>query len=122
MRHYIGVTSEGPKTLRNIRQDMNGDPVLLVKSGETQKLRINFADWLEGAETISSVTNTARNCTVSQTLSSPNLDLTISAVTSRTSGSITLTATSSTGNVMTQRINVRQPERFGEEYEQADYA
>lgn len=121
MRHYIGVSSQGPTVLRNVRKDITGEPLLLVDQDAAVKLRVNFADWLEASETISSVTATPEGCTLSTSTSSPNVDLTISAVTNAHTGKVTLKATSSTGEIWLGIINVRRPNRYGDEQRFMDY-
>lgn len=121
MRHYIGVTNSGPATLRNVRKDETGDPLLLVREQEAVRLRVNFADWLETSETISAATVTAKNCAASISTTSPNCDITISAVTSRQDGSVILKATASTGEIWRGVINVRQPNKYGDEDQIRDY-
>lgn len=121
MRHYIGMTSSGPETLRNVHREDTGEPLILVPKGATAGVRISFGDWLEGAETIASATVTARSCSAAQVLSSPNLDVTISAVTSRSSGGLDIVVTSSTGAKWAGTVHVRQPDRYGDEQALWDY-
>ncbi len=121
MRHYIGISSAGPTVLRNVRRDITGEPLLLVDQDAAVKLRVNFADWLEASETISSITATAEGCTLSSALSAPDVTLTISAVTNAYTGKITLVATSSTGEIWRGIINVRRPNRYGDEQRFSDY-
>jgi hypothetical protein len=84
-------------------------------------MRLNFADWLEGAETILAVTVTANACTATHTLTSPNLDITVSNATSINDGKITVVATSSTGDAYRGIIRVRRTNRFGDERQFMDY-
>lgn len=113
MRHYLGVSPQGIATLRNIRLDVTGEPLLLLDENAIAKLRVNFSDYLESGETISSATATANGCTVSTSTSSPNVTLTISE--STYDGKITLTVTTSTSEVFTQVIRVRRTQRVGDE-------
>ena len=120
-RHYIGVTNAGPTTLRNVRRDDTGEPLLLVDQDAIVKLRIDLANWLETGETISSVSTTAESCTVLTSTTSPNITLTISNVTGYDYGKITLLATSSTGEVWRQVIRVRRTNRYTDEQTYRDY-
>ena len=121
MRHYIGISSSGPTVLRNVRKDITGEPLLLVDEDAAINLRVNFTDWLETSETISTVTATPEGCTLSTSTATPNVDLTISAVTNAYTGKITLKATSSTGEIWRGIINIRRPNRYGDEQRFSDY-
>lgn len=121
MRHYIGVSSSGPTVLRNIRKDVTGEPLLLLDQDAAARLRINFDDWLETGETISSITATAEGCTMTSALSTPNVTLTISAATNAYTGKITLKATASSGEIWRGIIRVRRPNRLGDEEAFTDY-
>ena len=121
MRHYLGISSAGPTVFRNVRRDVTGEPLLLVDQDAACRLRVNFSDWLESGETISSITVSGESCTVSSALSSPNVTLTISAVTNSYDGRITLKATASTGEIWRGIIRVRRPNRYGDEQPFRDY-
>lgn len=121
MRHYIGVSSQGPRVLRNVFRDTTGEPLLLVEEDAAIRCTVNFSDWLETSETISSITATADGCTLSSALSSPNVTLTISAVTNASGGKITLKATASTGEIWRGIIHVRRPSKYGNEIRFRDY-
>lgn len=121
MRHYIGLTSAGPTTLRNVRRDETGEPLILIDQDAVSKLRLDFTDWLESGETLSTLTATAEGCTVSTSTSSPTSTLTISAVTSYTDGRITVLATSSTGEKWRGIIRVRRTSRYRDEQQFRDY-
>lgn len=121
-RHYIGVTSRGPTTLRNVLLDRTGQPLLLVNEVETTKLVIDYSDWLDASETISSATVTADNASVSISTSSPQITLTISAVTSPTYGKATIIVTTSTSQVRRETIWIRRASRFTDEQQYRDYA
>jgi hypothetical protein len=122
MRQYIGISPMGPTVLRNIRKDDTGEPLVLLDENAIAKVRINFADWLEGSETIESASVTAESCTISTSTASPNIDLTVSDATSYTDGKITLEATSSTGEVYRGVIRVRRMSRYNDEQSRRDYA
>lgn len=110
----------GETVFHNVRKDETGEPLILIDQDAKKTLRINFADWLEG-ETITAATTSAQNCTVSTSTSTPNIDLTISAVTSYDDGRITLTATSSGGDIWRSIIRVRRTNRYTDEQTFRDY-
>lgn len=122
MRHYIGITDSGPKTLRNVHTDSTGEPLLYIDQDAITKLRISFLDWLETGETISSATVTAKSCTISTTVATPNIDVTISAVTSWTEGSITIVVICSNAERYRSIIRIRRTNRFTDEQKFRDYA
>jgi GTP-sensing pleiotropic transcriptional regulator CodY len=95
--------------------DTTGEPLLLVDQDAIVKLTIDFIDWLETSETISSVSATARNCTISVSTTSPRTVITISDVTNHHDGDITIIATSSTGEKFRQIIRVRRTNRYTDE-------
>jgi hypothetical protein len=122
MRYYIGIDPAGSYTVqRGVRIDDTGEPLLLVDEGEIVRLRINMADWLESGETISSSTSTATNCTVSRATATPNVDLTISLVTSYAYGTATVLITSSAGDVWRGVIRIRRRNRYTDEQTYRDY-
>lgn len=121
MRHYIGITPSGPTVLRNVHKDATGEPLLFVDQDATTKLRINFSAWLESGQSISSATVTAENCTVSTSTSSPNIDVTLSSVTSYNDGKITILATCSNGEIYRGIIRVRRTNRYTDEQRFRDY-
>jgi hypothetical protein len=121
-RSYLGISPKGPTVFNSVRRGPSGEPQMLIDENAATTLRINFSDWLQSGETITAHTITPEQCTVTATLSSPNLDLVISAVTSYTSGKITFTATSSGGDVYRQVIRVRRPSRFTDESVIQDYS
>jgi hypothetical protein len=114
MRHYIGVSPQEPATLRHIRRDVTGEPLLLLDKDAIAKILINFSDYLESGETISSATATATGCTAAIATSTPNVTLTVSEATQE--GSIIVLATTSTSQVWAQTIRVRRTQRIGDEY------
>ena len=121
MRRYLGISPMGETVFHNVRRDETGEPLILVDKDAIIKLRVNFADWLESGENISSVTTTGENCTISTSTTSPNVDITISNVTSHEYGQIALVATSSTGEVWRSIINVRRTNRYTDEQTYRDY-
>jgi hypothetical protein len=122
MRNYLGISPSGPTVFRNVRKDEAGEPLILLDENAITKLRVNFADWIETPETITSATTTAEGCTATQALTSPNLDLTISATTNSRDGKITILAASSTGEVWRGVIRVRRTARMNEDQTRYDYA
>jgi len=121
MRHILGLSQSGPTIFRNVRRHETGEPLLLIDQDAVTKLRIDCSDWLESGETISSATVTAEQCTVSTVTASPNITLTISNVSSHSGGSITVVATSSTGEKWRGIIRVRRTSRYKDERSFADY-
>lgn len=122
MRHYIGFTSAGPTTLRNVRLARTGEPLLLVDKDAVTKLQLDWRDWIETGETISSVAITAEGCTATVATSSPTATLTISAVSSvADDGKVTVIATSSTGEKWRGIIRVRSANRYADEQVFRDY-
>ena len=114
-RHYLGISARGPTVFRNVRKDDTGEPLLLIDEDEVVKLTIDYSDWLETDETLSSVSATARSCTISVATASPRTVITISAVTSNHDGDITVIATSSTGEKARDIIRVRRTNRYTDE-------
>lgn len=114
-RHYLGVSSKGPNVFRNVRRDITGEPLLLLDQDEVARLTIDWSDWLETEETISSVSATARNASISVSTTSPRTVITISAVTSFYDGDITVIATASTGEKWRGIIRVRRTNRENDE-------
>ena len=88
---------------------------MLIDQDAVVKLTIDFIDWLETGETLSSVSATARSCTVSVSTTSPRTTITISDVTSHTDGDITIVTTSSTGEKYREIIRVRRTNRYTDE-------
>lgn len=89
--------------------------MLLIDENAVVKLTIDFSDWLETGETLSTVTATARSCTVAVATTSPRTVLTISAVTSHHDGDIKIIATASTGEIYREIIRVRRTNRYTDE-------
>lgn len=120
-RKYIGWTTRGPAVYRNIRKDRTGDPIVLVDQGEATTVVLDLTAYLDTGETISTVTHVDSSCTCTPTLSSPTISLAFSAVTSYIDGYTALTITLSSGEIITQKIKVRRPNRFGDEANVRDY-
>jgi hypothetical protein len=114
-RHYLGISPRGPTVYRNVRKDETGEPLLLIDQDAVVKLTIDFSDWLETGETLSSVSATARSCTIAVSTTSPRTVITISDVTSHHDGDITIIATSSTGEKYREIIRVRRTNRYTDE-------
>lgn len=114
-RHYLGISARGSTVFRNVRKDETGEPLLLIDQDAVVKLTIDFSDWLESGETISSVSATGRSCTISVSTTSPRTVITISAVTSNHDGDITVIATASTGEIYREIIRVRRTNRYTDE-------
>ena len=114
-RHYLGISARGPTVFRNVRKDDTGEPLLLIDEDAVVKLTIDYSDWLETDETLSSVSATARSCTISVSTTSPRTVITISDVTSNHDGDITIIATASTGEKYREIIRVRRTNRYTDE-------
>ena len=120
-RNWIGYDSRGPATLRNVRRDITGEPLVLMDEGETVKLVLDLTQWLNG-ETIASVAATASGVTCTASTSGAEVTLTLSAPTAYdTSGKVDVTFTLSGGEVHKDTIRVRRINRFGDERPVADY-
>ncbi|TXH52116.1 MAG: hypothetical protein E6Q97_16820 [Desulfurellales bacterium] len=120
-RHWIGYDHRGPATLRNIRQDITGEPVLLLDEGEVRTVVMDLTSYLAG-ETISSATAAAEGCTASIATASPLITLTISNATAYDiEGKVTLTITLSGGEVRKDTIRVRRIDRYAAENPVSDY-
>lgn len=112
-RHYIGVSARGINVLRNVRSAETGEPLILLDEDEVASVLVNFADYLEGAETISSASVTANGITATISTASPNITLTLSGA--GFDGSAALKVTTSTGAVFRTVIRVRKTERTTDE-------
>lgn len=122
MKHYLAVTSSGPTVFRNVHKDTTGEPLVYLDQEAVTKLRLNFAQWLDTGETISSATVTAESVTASTTTSSPNVDVTLSAAQSYSDGKIIVVVTSSTSQKWRGIIRVRRTNRYGDEQNFRDYS
>jgi len=112
-RHYIGIAQRGITALRNVRRDNTGEPLILMDPDQVDTLTVNFSEFLNSGETISTATATAEGCTATASTSSPNVTLTISNPSD--DGKITLKATTSASNVFPFTIRVRKTLRYGDE-------
>lgn len=121
-RHYIGVTRRGITTLDNVRKDPTGEPLILMDEGEVKTLVVDFAEYLESGETVSSATADDESVTASIVTSSPTVTLTLSAATSYYDGKVTLLVTMSSGNKFRTVIRVRRTDRYTDEALESDYA
>ena len=120
-RHSIRFTPRGATTFYNVRKDLTGEPLLLLDESEVRSLELDFADYLDSGETISSASATAQSVTVSTTTSSPTVTLTLSAAQSHSDGKVTIVVTFSTGNKWRGIIRVRRTDRFTDEALMDDY-
>lgn len=121
-RHSIHYTPRGQATLYNVRLDLTGEPLLLLDEHEVKTLVLDFADYLDTAETIASVAATPKSVTVSTATASPRITLTISDAQSHADGSVTLVVTFSSGAKWRGIIRVRRTDRFTDEALVDDYA
>jgi hypothetical protein len=120
-RHSIHYTPRGATTFYNVHRDLTGEPLLFLDESEVKSLRLDFADYIDTGETISSVASTAKSVTVSVVTSSPTVTLTLSAAQSHSDGSVTLVVTFSTGAKWRGIIRVRRTDRFTDEALADDY-
>lgn len=107
-RHSVGYTPSGSRVFRNVRQE-DGYPLMLMEEGETRKIALNFAAFLESGETISSATVSTSGVTASIATSSPTVTLTLSSPTGW--GTATVTVTTSNAEVIVETIRARQNAR-----------
>lgn len=122
-RHIIGFASRGPTTLRNVRKAPTGEPLVHLDEDEIKVVKLDFTDYLETSETISSASVTTYNCTASTSTSSPNVTLTLSAATAYDlDGRVLVVVTFSTGEKWRGNIRVRRTSRYRDEGMGADYA
>lgn len=120
-RHSIHFTPRGATTFHNVRKDLTGEPLLLLDEDEVKTLTLDFTDYLDSGETISSASATAKSVTVSTATSSPTVTLTLSAAQSHSDGSVTLVVIFSSGNKWRGIIRVRRTDRFTDEALMDDY-
>lgn len=122
-RHAILYTSKGASVMRNVRIAPTGEPLLHLDEDAVTKLVLDFANYLESGETISTPTVTAENVTVSTATVSPQITLTLSAATSHDlDGTCTIIVPISNGETFRQIIRVRRTERYMDEDSPRDYA
>lgn len=121
-RAYIGFTSKGPTILRNIRRAPTGEPLLLLDESAVAKVELDFTDFLESGETISSASITYENVTGSTSTSSPRVTLTLSAATAYdNTGKATYVVTTSNSEVFRGILRVRRTSRYTDEQAFRDY-
>lgn len=120
-RLYIGLTPNGIRTLRNIRTDRTGEPLVFVDENETKSVTFDLTAYLDDGETISSVTTSNQSVTATIDLASPTFTVELSATTASIDGTAELTITLSSGEVMRQVIHARRMRRYDDETRQRDY-
>lgn len=105
-RHSIHFTPRGATTFHNVRKDGGNLPLLLLNTGETKRLALDFSEMLDSGETLSSATVTATGVTASISTSGSTATLTLSGPSSW--GEAIVTATLSSGDVVKTTIRVRE--------------
>ena len=118
-RHSIGFTAAGASVFRNVRKTTGGRALLLLDEDDIVDLELDFTRYLEDGESVSSLTATGRGVTVSATLASPKATLTLSKA--GRDGEVDVVATFSSGRAWSDRVLVRNPQRYGEEADRLDY-
>ena len=124
-RLFVGITHRGPSTLRNVSLSETGEPEVLLREGEASTLTLDYTEWLESGETISSAPIVAEQVTASiGTISTgaTNLVVLLSNPTSYDDGKATITVTTTNGAVRKEVIRVRRPSLYGDEQYYRDYA
>lgn len=121
-RHYIGFTERGATVFKNVRKDLTGEPLILMDEDEVKSLVMDFTDYLEDGETISSASATAKSVTCTASTDSPTVTLALSAAQNTYDGSVTIVVTLSSGNKWRGIIRVRRTDRFTDEALMDDYA
>ncbi len=116
-RHCIGYTARGETVFRNIRQDDEGLPLLLMADGESRRITLDLAPMLETSETISTATTSGSGVTAAVSNTTTTVTLTISAPSNW--GEVTTTITLSSGDIITSVIRARETSR---QMQQAAYA
>lgn len=121
-RHQVKFTPRGPTVLRNVRRAPTGEMMVLLDEDAISKLELDFTDWLESGETVSTPTVDTENVTVSTSTSSPRITLTLSAATSyNLDGKVTISVPFSSGEAWRGIIRVRRTERYMDEDSPRDY-
>lgn len=105
-RHLIGYGQSGRKALFGLQTNTQGQPLLLLEEGEVAHVVLDFADYLEGGESVSSAAVDNDAITVTASTSTPKVTLTASVAGSY--GKTTVTVTLSTGDVVVEVIEIRQ--------------
>ena len=122
-RHELHFTSKGLSTFKNVRRAPTSEPLVHLDVDEIKVVKLNFADYLDTGETVSSATATAYNCTAGISTSSPTVTLTISAATSYDlDGRIVVVVTMSSGEKHRQVVRVRRTNRYRDEEVGGDYS
>ena len=109
-RNLIFVSPNDRRTYRNIRTGFHGYPVFLLAKSATADLKIDFTNYLNSGETISSVTVSTKGLSVSSANTTTTVTLTLSGVSGETYFDILVTF--STGILWSERIIVRNERRY----------
>lgn len=109
--------------LRNVRRASTGEPLVLLDENAVTQLELDFTDFLETGETISSASVTYTGVTGSTSTSSPRVTLTLSAATAYTddAGKATYVVTFSSGEIFRGILRVRRTSRYADEQVFRDY-
>lgn len=104
-RHYLGYGQSGRKSLHGLHTNQSGQPLLLLEEGEVARIELDFTDYLDGGETISSAAVSNDSITVGVSTSSPKVTLTASVAGAY--GRTEVTVTFSTGDKIVETIEIR---------------
>lgn len=105
MRNTIGYSPSGRKARYGVHLNAKGQPLLLLEEGEAARLVLDFTDYLDGGETVSSASVSNNGISVSASVSSPKVTLTASNAGSF--GTTEVTVILSTGDKIVETIEIR---------------
>lgn len=109
--------------LRNVRRASTGEPLVLLDENAVTQLELDFTDYLEDEETVSSASVTANGVTASTSTSTPRVTITLSAATTyNIDGKLTIVVTMSSGDKWRGIVRVRRTNRYNDDQLLADYA
>ena len=118
-RHSIGFTARGASVLRNLRQDISGRPLVLLEEGEQARVELDFQSFLETGETVAGASAAADNVTAEIANDTTSATLTLSG--SKDWGEALVTVTFSSGDKWSEKIRVRNRQRYSAEPATGDY-
>lgn len=98
---------------------------MLLREGEASTLTLDYTEWLESGETISSAPVVAEQITASigaVLTGDTTVTVSLSNPTSYDDGKATITVTTTNGAVRKEVIRVRRPSLYGDEQYYRDYA
>jgi len=100
-------SSNGRRTLRNVRQDSQGGPRIEIDSNEATKLSLDLSHYLPAGETITALDLTSLGITATGTVDSGNQSATITISNPQPNGRVYYKLTLSTGEITTDTITVQ---------------